>query len=65
MFKKLTPYITKTMKSQYTALFALFSLLCISGTGVQADDAPSYGDTIIVGSIGDASNLIHQTITND
>jgi peptide/nickel transport system substrate-binding protein len=46
------------MKSQYIALFACFCLLCTHTVWSQADDAPSYGDTIIAGSIGDASNLI-------
>ncbi|OGP53308.1 MAG: peptide-binding protein [Deltaproteobacteria bacterium RBG_13_52_11] len=46
------------MKSQYIALFTMLCLLCAPGAWAQADDAPSYGDTIIVGSIGDASNLI-------
>jgi peptide/nickel transport system substrate-binding protein len=58
MNKKLPSYITKPMKSQYIALFAVFCLLCGHGVSVRADDAPSYGDTIVVGSIGDASNLI-------
>jgi peptide/nickel transport system substrate-binding protein len=58
MNKKLPPYITNPMKSQYIALFAVFCLLYGHGVSVQADDAPSYGDTIVVGSIGDASNLI-------
>ena len=57
MYKKL-PYIIKEIKSQYIALFAIFFLLCGHGAWAQADDAPSYGDTIVVGSIGDASNLI-------
>jgi peptide/nickel transport system substrate-binding protein len=48
------------MKSQYWALLTIFFFLCASGNGLAqtADDAPSYGDTIIVGSIGDVSNLI-------
>jgi peptide/nickel transport system substrate-binding protein len=58
MNQKLPPYIIKAMKSQYIALFAIFCLLCGHGVSVRADDAPSYGDTIVVGSIGDASNLI-------
>jgi peptide/nickel transport system substrate-binding protein len=58
MNQKLPPYIIKAMKSQYIALFACFFLLCGHTAWSQADDAPSYGDTIIVGSIGDASNLI-------
>jgi peptide/nickel transport system substrate-binding protein len=53
-----SPYNTTGLKSQYRALAAMVCLLCASGTWVQADDRPSYGDTIIVGSIGDASNLI-------
>ncbi|OGP95119.1 MAG: peptide-binding protein [Deltaproteobacteria bacterium RBG_16_54_18] len=36
----------------------MICLLCVSGTAARADERPSYGDTIIVGSIGDASNLI-------
>jgi peptide/nickel transport system substrate-binding protein len=46
------------MKSQYIALFTIFCFLCGHSAWAQADDAPSYGDTIVVGSIGDASNLI-------
>jgi peptide/nickel transport system substrate-binding protein len=46
------------MKSQYTALWVVMCLLCASGTWVRADDGPSHGGTIVVGSIGDASNLI-------
>ena len=46
------------MKSHAIALVAMFFLLWGNGAWAQADDAPSYGDTIIVGSIGDASNLI-------
>jgi peptide/nickel transport system substrate-binding protein len=58
MNQKLPPYITEGVKSQYIALFAIFCLFCGHGVSVQADEAPSYGDTIVVGSIGDASNLI-------
>jgi peptide/nickel transport system substrate-binding protein len=36
----------------------MICLLCVSGTAARADERPSYGDTIVVGSIGDASNLI-------
>ena len=46
------------MKSQYIPFFACFCLLCAHTVWSQADDTPSYGDTIIVGSIADASNLI-------
>ncbi len=40
-------------------LFCLFIFLVVStGSQAQDDSRPAYGDTIIVGSIGDASNLI-------
>src|SRR4030042_644060 len=52
------PYNITRSKSQYRTLAAMICLLCVSGTAARADERPSYGDTIIVGSIGDASNLI-------
>jgi peptide/nickel transport system substrate-binding protein len=58
MNQKLPPYIIKKMRSQCIALCAIFFLLCGHGAWAQTDDAPCYGDTIVVGSIGDASNLI-------
>jgi peptide/nickel transport system substrate-binding protein len=54
------PYNTARSKSQYWdwALAAMICLLCVCNSAVRADERPSYGDTIVVGSIGDASNLI-------